>query len=242
MERRVVMSDTLDDDIDFKLSGEDWGFGATAGILVKIIPDILNVGVGYRSGVALSFSGNAAFTKDGSGANVPSGLRSRLTDGVGSADLNLPHVVSFGVAGFPIEGLTLGVTADLITWSSYDKLEIKFTDNPELNTSDPKDWKNTVSVRVGAEYDVIKNLGVRLGFIYDMGPIPDNRIGPELPDNDRYEFCVGVGYEIIGIRIDAAYQYLFTGTFDTGPLAPLVGSYRADAHLMGLSLGYHLDI
>jgi len=242
LERAVSMSDRVADDIQFKMSGDDVAFGATAGVLVRVLPHILNVGVAFRSGVSLTFEGNAVFTKGGSSAGVPSGLRTKLWDDEGSAELNLPHVISFGVAAFPIEGLTLGVVADLITWSSYDKLSIDFKNNNDLDTTEPKDWTNTVCVRVGAEYQVLKPLAVRLGFIYDMGPIPEDRVGPDLPDSDRYMFSVGAGYRFWKMYADLAYMYLFTGKFTASELAPLEGEYEASAHLLGLSLGLDLDI
>jgi long-chain fatty acid transport protein len=242
LERQVTLSAVAADDIDVNLSGGALSFGATAGLLVKVLPDLLNVGVGYRSGVSMTFEGDAAFTKDGSPDAIPAGLRTRLIDGAVEAKLNLPHVISFGVAAFPMDPLTIGFSFDLITWSSYDKLAIDFVDNPELSSSEPKDWRNTICIRLGAEYRVLPKLPVRAGFIFDQGPPPAATIGPELPDGNRYEFTVGLGYEFMGIRADLAYQYLFTGTITPDASAPLTGTYGSDAHLAGLSLGYHLDI
>ncbi len=242
LERAVTLSENPADDIDFKLSGDDFSVGATAGLLVKVLPGMLNVGVTYRSGVALNFEGKAAFTKGGSGDAVPAGLRTSLTDDVGLAKLNLPHVISLGVAAYPLKNLLLSLTGDLITWSSYDQLAIDFQENDNLDTAEPKDWNNTYAIRFGAEYKVLQDLGVRLGFIFDKGPIPADRLSPELPDSDRFEFCVGGGYTIKGLTIDLAYQMIFTPEFETGANAPLVGKYSFGAHLAGLSLGYALDI
>jgi len=242
LERQVTLSDSAADDIDIELSGGDLAVSGTAGILVKVLPDLLNVGVGYRGGASFTFEGNAAFTKDGSASNIPAGLRTRLTDGPVEADLNLPHVISVGVAAFPIEPLIIGFNFDVITWSAYDKLAIRFLENSELDTSEPKEWRNTIAIRLGAEYKILPALPVRVGFIFDQGPPPSGTIGPELPDGDRYEFSLGVGYSWKGIRADLAYQYLTSGDIKPSEPAPLLGTYRADAHLLGISLGYKLDI
>lgn len=243
LERAVTFSSDLDDDIDFELSGDDVAFGATAGVLIKVLPDLLNLGVAFRSGVNFNFEGSAAFTKDGSGANVPLALRSILRDGPATADLNLPHVISFGIAAFPLAALTVGVNLDVVTWSSYDKLEIKFPDNSDLDSAERKDWNNALAFRIGAEYKVLgDNLPVRAGFIFDQSPVPDDTLGPELPDGNRYEFTVGVGYTLWGFSLDLAYQYLFTDKVKASETSPLPGTYQADAHLAGLSLGYTLDI
>ena len=242
LERSVTLSDDPADDVDFIMSGDDVAFGVTAGMLVKVIPGQLNVGLCFRSGVAFTFEGNAAFTKGGSSTAVPAGLRSKLIDGAGSAELTTPHVVSFGAAAFPAAGLTVSFNLDVITWSSYDRLQIAFTDNQDLTTSEVKDWHNTLAVRLGAEYEVFSWLPVRLGFVFDQSPVPETTLSPDLPDGDRYIFNLGVGYRWRGLSADLAYMFLFTGEVPTAQNNSLVGTYEASAHLVGLSLGYHLDI
>jgi long-chain fatty acid transport protein len=242
LNRAVTLSATPAEDIDIHLSGDTWGFGATAGLLVKVLPELLNAGFTFRSGVNLTFDGNAAFTRGGSATAVPAGLRTQLTDGPVEAKLNLPHVFSFGLAAFPIKPLTLGFAFDVIMWSSYDKLEINFKENPALSSAEPKLWNNTIAVRIGAEYRVLPQLPLRVGFIFDQGPPPPSTLGPELPDADRYEFTLGGGYELKGFRIDLAYQFLTSGAFENSETAALPGEYTAAAHLVGLSLGYKLDI
>lgn len=240
--RAVTSSEFVADDVDFRMVGHDTGFAATGGVLVKVLPDLMNVGLTYRGGTSFTFAGKGAFTKDGSGANVPAGLRTRLKDGEGEAALNLPHVISFGLAVFPTKELNIGFNFDVITWSVYDKLEILFKDNPDLNTKQIKDWRNTVTIRIGAEYFIIPKLPIRAGFIFDQAPTPATTLGPELPDGDRYEFTVGTGYSFAGVYVDLAYQFVTTGDVKGADSAPLDGVYRADAHLVGLSLGYTFGI
>jgi long-chain fatty acid transport protein len=249
LNRGVTLSANPAEDIDVNLSGDDWGFGGTAGILIKVLPEMLNAGFTFRSGVGFGFEGSAAFTKGGKAADVPAGLRTRLVDSPVEAKLNLPHVFSFGVAAFPMKALTIAFAFDVITWSSYDKLEMTFKDpkdpskvNSDLSVSEPKNWNNTIVVRVGAEYRVLPQLPLRLGFIFDQGPPPPTTIGPELPDGDRYEFTLGGGYEFKGLSVDLAYQFLTSGTIKTAETAPLVGTYSANAHLVGLSLGYKFSL
>ncbi len=242
LERSVTLSADPAADVDFKMSGDDVAFGATAGLLVKVIPELLNVGLSFRSGVAFAFEGAAAFTQSGSSEAVPASLRSKLTDGAGAAELTTPHVVSIGAAAFPSRRLTVSLNLDVITWSSYDRLRIEFADNDELTTSEVKDWHNTMAVRLGAEYHVLSWLPVRIGFVFDQSPVPETTLSPDLPDGDRYIFNLGVGYRWRGLSVDLAYMYLATGEVPTAKSNALVGTYEASAHLLGLSLGYKLDI
>jgi long-chain fatty acid transport protein len=242
LEKAVTASASPADDVDVKLSGGDVSVGATAGVLVNVIPDLLNVGLAFRSGASFTFSGNAAFTKGGDPAAVPLGLRTQLVDGRVEADLSLPHVFSFGIAAFPLASLTIGFALDVITWSAYNKLAVRFLDTPALSSTEPKDWKNTLAVRIGAEYFVLPKLPLRIGFIFDQGPTPSTTLGPDLPDGDRYEFTLGAGYKLWGFSVDLAYQFLLTGDLKTADSAPIQGTYTTTAHLLGLSLGYTLDI
>lgn len=242
LDRRVTLSSSLEDDIDVKLSADTWGVGATAGVLIKVLPDLLNVGINYRSAAKLSFEGSAGFTKDGSVDNIATGLRTRLVDDNVEGELTLPHVIGFGIAAFPLDDLTVGFNFEVTTWSTYDELAFDFENNPELSSSEPKNWENAITVRVGAEYRLLPALALRAGFIFDQSPVPQASLGPELPDGDRYEFTLGGGYEFLDFRVDLAYQFLTTGELETIDASPLQGTYTAAAHLVGLSLGYKLDI
>lgn len=239
LKRAVTMSNDPADDITVDLSGDDIGFGGTAGLLVKILPGLLNFGFTYKSAMSFEFTGDAAFTRAG---GVPAALRTRLLDGPVSAPLTLPHTFSFGLTGFPMERLLVSFNFDYVTWSTYENLSINFTDNPALNTTEYKGWENVFQLRLGAEYKVLKdNLPVRLGFIYDKSPAPDETVGPELPDTDRYWFALGVGYTTPWkVSFDLAYQFLITGDDKTAATAPIVGSRSAGAHIVSLGVGYRL--
>lgn len=243
LERSLSFSSDPADDVDVKLSGDDVGFGATVGLLVKLVPQRLNVGVSYRSAVDLDFSGKAAFTRGGSPDNIPAGLRQQLFDSDVKAPLTLPHVINFGIAAFPLPNLIVSANIDLLTWSSYDKLSIAFTDEPARTSTARRDWDNTFAFRLGAEYQLLgDNLPVRLGLIFDQSPVPDDTVGPDLPDADRFIVTLGAGYTWRGIRADVGYQFIATPEQQTGENVEVVGSRDARAHIVSLGLGYGLDL
>lgn len=242
LKRAVTMSARPEDDVDLTLSGEDVAFAGSAGLLVEAIPGRLDLGLTYRGGPRLTFEGTAAFTRGGSGAAVPAGLRSRLKDGRVKSVLRLPHVFSAGAAVYPLAGLTVSAALDIVTWSGYDALAVEFLDAPELSTREPKEWKNTLTLRLGAEYRPLPKLAVRAGFVFDESPVPPHTVGPELPDADRYVIALGGGYEIAGLQVDVAYQFLLTGDVETVAPAPITGTRRATAHIVSLGLGYTFDI
>jgi long-chain fatty acid transport protein len=242
MERALTMSSQSTDDLDMKFSGEGWGVGGTAGLLVKVLPDLLNVGATYRSAVDLTLKGQVGFTRNGSADNISPSLRSMAVDGDAEADLPLPHTFSFGLAVFPVEPLTVGLSFDFQMWTSYESLEIRFPDNPGLNVSEPKAWQNTLSIRAGLEYRVLPDLPLRAGFIWEQGPVPGVTRGPDAPLSDRYVGTAGAGYAFSDFRVDVAYQFMTTGFAQADEGAALDGSYRLRMHVASISLGYKLDI
>jgi len=243
MERAITRSTSLSDDVDLSLSGDGAAFGAAAGLLFVIIPDLIKVGVAYRSGVNITLEGEAAHTVGGSGAAVPASLRASLADGPVEVDLRLPHTFNLGLGFFPAEGFSVGVDVAVTTWSVNDALTVRFPDSPSQSRSDPQAWQNTFALRIGAEYEVLEdNLPLRLGFAYDQGPSPTSTLGPALPAGDRYRICVGAGYRLFGVAIDLAYQLDPGSGQSADASAPLPGTYHITDHLVGLSLGYTMDL
>lgn len=242
MERAMTMSSDDTADIDMKLSADGWGVGGTAGVLVKVLPGWLNLGVAYRSGVNMTLKGSVAFTQQGSPDNISPGVRAMALDGPTEVDMNFPHIVSVGVAGFPVKPLTLGLGVDVETWSSYDRLNIRFPENPDLNASEPKEWHNIVAVRVGAEYRVLPYLPLRAGFIFTQNPVPAVTRGPDAPDGHRYEATAGMGYRFKGFSVDAAYQFRTSAYTDTAEGAYVDGAFRLRMHIVSATLGYRADI
>ena len=239
LRRAVTQSASADDDVSVELSGDDLSVGFNLGLLLKLVPRVIAVGLTFRSGYTAEYTGKGAFSKAG---GIPDALRLRLSDGRVRAAVDIPHVFAFGVAVTPLSQLTLGLSVDLTMWNTYDSLSIEFLDSPALSSEERRDWHNAVALRFGAEYRWRSGLAARAGFIYDQSPAPDETVGPELPDGDRFDFTLGLGYQIGGFSADLAYLFLATGSLKTDPNAPLVGTRRVTAHVLGLSLGYRLPL
>jgi long-chain fatty acid transport protein len=95
-------------------------------------------------------------------------------------------------------------------------------------------------VSAGAEYEFIKGLQGRLGFVWDPTGSPSLTLTPDLPDATRYKFTVGLGWRAsFGLRIDAAYQYvLLAPATSTAP--GFTGTYSGSASVISLNVGYRL--
>jgi long-chain fatty acid transport protein len=215
------------------LGGGAWGLGFNAGIQGVVVPRLVTAGVHFRSAMDLTFKGDADFQ------NIPAGFQSRIFDTPVKGDVTLPASVAAGIAVTPLERLTLAFDANWVDWSSFERLLIRFPENPVLETPLPKAWKSTWNFRLGAEYGVTEALAVRAGFVVDPSPSPAGTLTPDLPDADRLAFTGGLGYNFGALRADAAYQ--FVSLADTASEAPGIrGTYAGTAHVFGLTLGYSL--
>lgn len=185
-----------------EMSASAFGVGANAGVQVKLI-DNLRIGFSYRSAVGLDFAGNADFTLP---EGFTSSIQSRFPDGGVTGQLTLPHSFALGI-GWVDGPLTVEVTGNLTLWQSYDELRIGFDEGrPQPESVAPRDWKAAPTFRLGGEYEIEKNYFARLGFAYDITPVPDSTIDPTLPDNDRVIFSLGVGANFEPISVDVGYM------------------------------------
>ena len=90
---------------------------------------------------------------------------------------------------------------------------------------------------------------MRGGFEFDPTPVKTKYRTPRIPDEDRYWFVVGFGYEPTKtFGIDFAYTYLFTPSYDINdtevstsrlangaPVGNTVnGKYEADSSIFSL--------
>ena len=212
------------------------GIGYNFGLQWKPL-DSLSFGAAYRSQIKLNLDGDANYLATTTLGQSPTlGLAKAIKTGA-KTDITLPDSLSLGVAYKPIDALTLEFDAEWTGWSSYDKLEIKFSNGLAAfnNKPDVKNWKDVWTYRFGTQYAVNKNLDLRAGFAYDVNPIPDSTLGPELPDSDRYNVSIGSGIHNEFGSIDFGYMWVHW-TDHTVSNAKESGTFKSDAHLVGASV------
>jgi len=228
-----------------EIEGDDIGYGYTASVHLNVA-DGWAIGGRFQSRVDLNLEGDVTYE----------GIMK--TDA--EADLELPSSVNFGVMNTSIDKLTLGFDLVWTEWSTYDEINPQFdTAVPPLvtgtgtpldgtpmggtNDRAPKRWKNVWSFRAGAEYQLLDNLAVRAGYVWDESPMNGDTRAPELPGSDRQMVMAGLGYKWKEINIDLAYSYLWAKDANTGKevvskVPSLAGEYETKTHLVSLSASY----
>jgi long-chain fatty acid transport protein len=217
---------------DVRLGAGTWGYGFNVAGLYKIYPGRLHLALTYRSRVKLDFDGQANFSP----ANPD--FAPVLPDQRGTASITLPDIITVGAMGRPRPDLALTLDANLVLWSTYDRIDINFQTAPDRAIV--SNGRNTVTLRGGADWTFPARwpgLHLRAGLIYDRSAIPSANLGPSLPDSDRVDVALGVGYGRGHFRGDLGYLLVVFLPADatTGQEGP-VGTYNTIAQLLGLTV------
>lgn len=221
------------------LKGDGTGFSFNAGVLYKASEKV-SLGLSYRSLANIEFEGDAVFTE-------MQALASFFPGGSGKTELPMPADLRVGAAYTVNPNFIVEADFEYVFWSAYDELKLDIPDGPDFPLSgepiqtssvDKKNYKDAYLVRLGGEY-MFEKLAVRAGFVYDMSPVPDESLEPLLPDSDRLEGIIGLGYKFSeNVRVDAAYQYIKASERTVeDPPNEFPGIYNSVANLFGLSVG-----
>lgn len=225
-------------ELELEANGDGWGYNF--GFLWKPLKQ-LSIGLAYRSEIELDFDGDADYQITAVGQQVY-GVTASYVASTYSTDaktkITLPDTWSMAVAWQPVERLTIELDADRFGWSSYDSLDIYFSENTVLQDSlNRKDWNDVWAYRCGIEYALTPTLDVRAGYARDNTPVPGDTMGPELPDADRNNYTFGFGYHTDRAVLDFAYMWV---EFDDRKVDNEIqsGTYASDAHLFAANLTY----
>jgi long-chain fatty acid transport protein len=217
------------------LGGGTWGAGGNVGIQLEAIKQYLSFGVHYRSAVKLNFDdGSAHFS------NVPRGLQGAIHDQAVTTSVIQPDSLAMGVATHPVPKLVIDFDAVWIGWGKFKSIDLNFPNDASgsLNTTQPKNWNNTVNFHIGAEGELSDNWLLRGGVLVDPSPSPADTLTPDIPDATRVNLALGGTWRHdSGVHIDAGYQFIIlTGKTSTAPVFP--GDYGGLVNILGLSIGY----
>jgi long-chain fatty acid transport protein len=184
--------------------------------------------------------GDATFELIAPYGSIPT-LQAVFTNQKINAEMNFPSFLSIGFYYKLLEQLGMEVDYMWYKWSEFKEIVLEF-ENPILNQTIEEDYKNSEQMRLGIHYDLSPQLQLRLGYIFDQTPQPTKSISPMLPDNDRNDFSIGVGYTRNNMQFDIGYMLVLFGERDTKGRNEyrFEGTYSSTAHLFFVSYGIKL--
>lgn len=222
-------------------SGWASGFGFNVGLLAKPT-DSLSLGATYRHKVRLDYEGDARFAQILTGnaqfdalvsASLPSGAQALTTS------VEFPAIATGGAA-YSWRDWTLAADVVWFQWSTFDRLQIAFSERPDLNEVIPELYDDSWQFRVGLERRLNDSWTVRGGYHYDQSPTPPASVSPLLPDASRHGAALGATWKRGRFWIDAGSWYLLFQDRSTEGLNRdrYDGTYSNSALTFGVSFGY----
>ncbi|OKS87811.1 hypothetical protein RG47T_3274 [Mucilaginibacter polytrichastri] len=235
--RAIPVSDANGNDGQARLKGTGHGYGWNAGVFFKTESGI-TVGIDYRSKVNTTIkNGNAIFGVAPSlAANFPQ-------PNTFTASIPLPSTTSLGFGFYPSKRWTLAADVNYVHWSVYKVLAFDYAQNTATlqDTYSPRNYKDAVSLRGGAQYAASDKLFLRAGGGYATTAVLDGYVTPEAPDANRYYFTGGLGYKLASrLDLDVSFEYekLLSRT-QTNIESQLSGTFKTHVYIPGVSLAYH---
>jgi long-chain fatty acid transport protein len=221
----------------FKLDARGGAFAVNLGLRYRF-SEFWNFGFSYRTDSNIQVSRSQA-TVDFSPNALLGGGKERTH---AKTNLGLPAIFLAGISTTMFDKWTFEFDAQYTTWNDFDDIEINL--KPGLaslggvtDLTLEEDWTNGWGFHLGTEYKYTDNLAVRAGYFYDTNPIPDETLGPILPDSDRHNFSLGCGYTKGDWILDLAYMWSkFENRSTRKNEQDFNAFYKSNFHLLGFTL------
>lgn len=198
--------------------GSASGFGYRLSAMARPLPH-WTFGLDYRSEIDLEVKGGDV-TLNGFPKSLIGAQGSPILDDHDHFDatLPLPAELSAGASFQATRALLLALDVNYTFWKAYRNLVVQFHKNKMGFTEDgqpttlyrsPRNYKDVLTYRFGAQYDFTPRLTGRLGYYYDPSPSPAAYWSPETPTTDDNSLTAGFSYVLNDhLTFDLAYLYV----------------------------------
>jgi len=228
-------------------ASSDTAAGFNLGVMYQASPD-LRFGLDYRSRIQHNISGTQSISIPAVYSLLPGG--SALVGALNAQ--NSPATTSITLPDSVTGGAYWQVTPQLallsdISWTDWSLLK-SINVTPSAPFAAPstinENWRNTVAVSVGANYNLTKELMLQGGAGFDQSPVTDSNRTSRIPDSNRYLVSIGAQYDILpNLTLQAAYSHIFFASAELTSQASttsgvLVGKYTNAADTASLGVKY----
>lgn len=191
----------LDTDGFGRVQGDDWSVGWNLGVFYKTDGGV-KLGASYRSGIRHKLSG----TYQVSGLHAP--LDSGNVTLPATAPLDLPDIWTLSVNAPVGPKARVYLSGRYYNWSVFKGIDVQPQGAPAVVTT--LNYKDSVGVSLGGEYDISPRLTLRAGTMFDQTPTNADYLTTRVPDGDRYWLTTGASYHLSPkLTVNVAYAHTF---------------------------------
>ena len=110
----------------------------------------------------------------------------------------------------------------------------------------PMNWKNSVLIKVGGEFQANEALVLRLGYAYGSNPVPESTIFPVFPAIVDNHIMAGLSYKLSNpLTINAAFEMAFKKSLQASNPSLIANEYNSSTSQLGtvlvhVSVSYNL--
>lgn len=145
--------------------------------------------------------------------------RSELQGSKMDLTMSLPWSVKFGLRYHHHNIFDIEVDAWYTRWSRHKEIKIyphdvwlrhnALVDDVHVgNFTIPRNMKDTWGIAIGSDWNILPELTVRAGFLYESGAAADEYYSTFLYDNHKFSPTIGVSYTLDFVRFDFAFAHV----------------------------------
>ncbi len=232
---------------DVNINGHGAAFGGNLSLHAKL-NDQWSFGLLYRTPMSLKVQGKTRYDSQLGKSPMASVLpqlqsiqNSRLR-----GTMHLPDSIAAGVSYKPLENLSFEADAVYTLWSRFSDFNMYMKDPVNGWNNSKKDWKNTWTFSLSAEYKPVEWMALRAGFMYETSPMNSGTADYMVPSNGRNYYTAGVGFFYGNWTVDLAYMYIhnhvldYTAAHNSDPSKGVLSgkTTHPHAHNFGIGIGY----
>ena len=229
----------------------------SAGLLWKHTKSKTNIGLMMRSPVVSHVSGKASFAFGNQPYALeqfvgPSFLPNAFPNQSTKGTFATPATYGVGFSNSRFWNTTFAVDVRMQDYKKFKNVPLDFSineDTPGLkNIALPAvkylnfNFRESWDIAVGVERPINDKTTIRVGYLFDGSPVPEQSVGPLFPDSTRQSFTVGASRKAGNKEFTFFYEAMKFMNRDTNTPANdyqwTNGNYHNFAHVAGLGLRF----
>lgn len=167
-----------------------------------------------------------------------------------SVDLKFPQSFGFGISYSATKCLKLSADLEWLNWeNAFDNMTLHLSNGQNSNINKmmgnngsfdinfPMNWKNSVLVKIGGEFQANEVLVLRLGYAYGSNPVPESTVFPVFPAIVDNHVMAGVSYKLSNpLTINAAFEMAFEKSLQASNQSLIANEYNSSTSQLGTTL------